>query len=76
MGELQCNNGNCIRPEMLCDDKDDCGDSSDEQGCGTYIMVSPKINKKFKKIEKSYKLHGAYYTYIMKCIHKMTLNII
>ena len=43
MGELQCNNGNCIRPELLCDDKDDCGDSSDEQGCGTYIMVSLKF---------------------------------
>jgi hypothetical protein len=32
--EFACNNGYCISQEGRCDWFDDCGDSSDERGCG------------------------------------------
>uniref|UniRef100_UPI003D9CB815 low-density lipoprotein receptor-related protein 2a precursor n=1 Tax=Danio rerio TaxID=7955 RepID=UPI003D9CB815 len=31
--EFTCNNGLCIRSSYRCDRRNDCGDSSDEQGC-------------------------------------------
>ncbi|XP_076032242.1 vitellogenin receptor Yl-like [Oratosquilla oratoria] len=31
--EFRCTNGECIPSEKLCDTKNDCTDSSDEQGC-------------------------------------------
>ena len=27
---FQCNNGNCIEKDYICDSRDDCGDNSDE----------------------------------------------
>ena len=32
---FRCDNGNCIGDDNRCDDDDDCGDYSDEEGCGT-----------------------------------------
>jgi len=32
-GEFACNNGNCIAGKYQCDNKDDCGDNSDETAC-------------------------------------------
>ena len=32
-GEFQCNNTICINKSLVCDDKDDCGDKSDEKSC-------------------------------------------
>ena len=29
-----CNNGKCLYPVYRCDTIDDCGDESDEKGCG------------------------------------------
>lgn len=29
-----CLNGRCVKSELLCDSKDDCGDGSDEANCG------------------------------------------
>ena len=33
-GEFQCQNGNCILSFWYCDFYNDCGDNSDEFGCG------------------------------------------
>ena len=43
--EFKCSNGKCIRSTRQCDTHDDCGDNSDEQNCGMYIMgfVSKKL---------------------------------
>ncbi|XP_004430689.1 PREDICTED: SCO-spondin [Ceratotherium simum simum] len=35
-GEAPCReSGHCVPPEWLCDNQDDCGDGSDEEGCAT-----------------------------------------
>ncbi|KAL4240816.1 Low-density lipoprotein receptor-related protein 12 [Mactra antiquata] len=33
--QFKCNNGKCIDGTFRCDNDDDCGDDSDEQGCPT-----------------------------------------
>ncbi|KAL5515297.1 hypothetical protein EMCRGX_G000448 [Ephydatia muelleri] len=32
--QFSCNNGNCISSSLTCNNLDDCGDNSDEIGCG------------------------------------------
>lgn len=29
-----CSNGRCLKANLRCNDRDDCGDNSDEQNCG------------------------------------------
>ena len=36
--EFTCSNGKCVSQSVLCNGVDDCGDSSDEQDCGTTPM--------------------------------------
>ena len=33
-GQFKCDNGKCLASNRQCDNYDDCGDNSDEQGCG------------------------------------------
>ncbi|XP_058249959.1 MAM and LDL-receptor class A domain-containing protein 1 [Hemibagrus wyckioides] len=35
LGLLRCDNGDCYKPEHLCNFIDNCGDNSDEKNCGT-----------------------------------------
>lgn len=35
---FECDNGRCVAPKQLCDGHDQCGDFSDESGCGMYIV--------------------------------------
>ena len=39
--QYQCNNGKCISPTLRCDHNNDCGDLSDEFGCGMIYFVHP-----------------------------------
>ena len=32
--EFKCDNGDCVDEDYECDGTDDCGDNSDEEGCG------------------------------------------
>ena len=37
--QFTCDNGDCVPSDYECDDIDDCGDNSDEQGCGSGMFV-------------------------------------
>ena len=37
VSQFRCNNGNCISSTLWCDYNNDCGDYSDEFGCGTCV---------------------------------------
>lgn len=36
--QFKCTNGKCINASLACDHNDDCGDASDEIGCGKCII--------------------------------------
>lgn len=38
-GQFQCNNGNCIQPNQICDGISQCRDKSDEQDCGMLCCI-------------------------------------
>lgn len=37
-GYFQCDNYNCIYPNLFCDHSDNCGDGSDERNCGKTLF--------------------------------------
>lgn len=55
-GEWQCDSGECINSEFLCDKQTDCTDNSDE---GSICRRKGKVllQKKKKKITKLKKIH-------------------
>ena len=38
--EFQCDNGYCKPQSYRCNENDDCGDNSDEEGCGELVRNS------------------------------------
>lgn len=37
--EFTCSSGRCIPQDWVCNDLNDCGDDSDEKGCGESVSV-------------------------------------
>ena len=53
--EFACNNGKCISETQKCNQKDDCGDGSDEQECGNVWIFH-----NFVPCTRQYLLIGSY----------------
>lgn len=46
-----CQNGHCLaRKEWECDNKDDCGDNSDEQHCCKLFLILETLKLAIKQI--------------------------
>ena len=45
--QFECDNGDCVRDSYRCDDFNDCGDNSDEDGCCKFTRCQLIVRKKF-----------------------------
>lgn len=49
-GQFQCNNGNCIQPNQICDGISQCRDKSDEQDCGMFCCIVYIVHALYLKV--------------------------
>ena len=67
--EFTCDNGECEPQYYVCDEYDDCGDNSDEEGCGMLYIYKKRNHDIFSaQVKSSYEcIHLTLFVFIACC---------